>query len=281
MIDVIIPLYNARNTLELTLMSLDIQTMRDKIEIYLIDDASNESYEDILDEFKDLNINYHRLNENVGPALARQKGLDISSNAYVMFIDSDDYLYKVDAIELLYKNIIEGYEYVIGLTYDEKRNRYLFNEGDLHAKLYSRKFIEAKNIRFNDSRFHEDNYFNNLFLACDPKIKKIEDCMYLYRYNKDSITNDDKNFKRLEILLKNISEFIKESKKRNANKEIIIHLLVTKIRYFTSLYITFDDEMRKTFEDWIKKYDLPFSEYIGRLDYDGIYNDMLIQYDKK
>ena len=280
MIDIIIPLYNARETLELTLMSLDVQTMKKDIIVYLIDDASNETYEDIIKSFKDLKITYYRLDKNVGPALARQKGLDIGNNDYVMFLDSDDYLYKTDAIEILYKNIIEGYDYVIGITYDEKKGKYLFNEGDLHGKLYSKKFINEKNIKFNNSRFHEDNYFNNLFLACNPKTKKVEDCMYLYRYNKNSITNDEKDFERLELFLKNINQFLTEVENRETNKEMVIHLLVTKVLYFTSLYVTFDEEKRKTFEKWIKEYDLPFLEYIGRLDYDGVYKEMLEEYDK-
>lgn len=280
MIDVIIPIYNARKTLELTLMSLDIQTIREKLEIHLIDDASIEKYDDIINKFGNLKIHYHRLENNVGPALARQKGLDISKNDYVMFIDSDDYLYKANAIEDLYKNITEGFDYVIGLTYDERRGIYLFNEGDLHAKIYSKRFIVENNIRFNNSRFHEDNYFNNLFLSCSPKTKKIDECIYLYRYNKDSITNDDKDFERLELFLKNVNEFIKETQERKANREIVIHLLVTKIMYLTNLYSTFDIGKKRLFESWVKKYDLPFLEYMGRTSYDEVYNEMMENYDE-
>ena len=47
-ISIIIPIYNARNTLEKTLMSLDIQTMRNMLEVYLIDDASKDKYDDII-----------------------------------------------------------------------------------------------------------------------------------------------------------------------------------------------------------------------------------------
>ena len=104
--------------------------------------------------------------------------------------------------------------------------------------------------------------------------------MYLYRYNKNSITNDEKDFERLELFLKNINQFLTEVENRDTNKEMVIHLLVTKVLYFTSLYVTFDEEKRKTFEKWIKEYDLPFLEYIGRLDYDGVYKDMLEEYDK-
>ena len=279
MIDVIIPLYNASSTLEQTLMSLDIQTMRDDINVYLIDDYSSDKYDEIIEKFDKLKINYYRLEKNVGPAQARQKGIDISSSEYIMFLDADDYLYKIDSVQELYDGI-KGYEYVMGYSYDEKRGRYLYNEGDLHGKLYSRKFIKDKNIKFNNSRFHEDNYFNNLYVVCEPKTKKLEEGVYIYRYNKNSITNDDKTFERLEILLKNIKEFLKEAKKRNAKKELILHLLVTKIRYLTCQYVMFNEEQRVQFEGWLEKYELPFLEYMGRLDYNNIKEELMEKYNK-
>ena len=90
MIDIIIPIYNARKTLELTLMSIKLQTIINKINIYLIDDNSSEDYKDILNKYKDMNIIYIKLDKNNGPAVARQKGIEMSSSKYIMFIDADD-----------------------------------------------------------------------------------------------------------------------------------------------------------------------------------------------
>ena len=47
MIDLIIPIYNAEKTLDLTLMSIKMQTIVDKITVYLIDDCSEDNYEEI------------------------------------------------------------------------------------------------------------------------------------------------------------------------------------------------------------------------------------------
>ena len=76
-IDIIIPIYNSKDTLEKTLISIERQNILDKIEIYLIDDYSTDNYESILNRYNNLNIHYHKLDKNVGPGLARQKGIDI------------------------------------------------------------------------------------------------------------------------------------------------------------------------------------------------------------
>ena len=140
MIDIIIPVYNARKTLELTLMSIKLQTIIDKINIYLIDDDSSEDYKDILNKYKDMNIIYIKLDKNNGPAVARQKGIEMSSSKYIMFIDADDLLYDADSIKKLFNKIEEDYDYVVGITIDEKQNTQIMNESDLHGKIYKREF---------------------------------------------------------------------------------------------------------------------------------------------
>ena len=227
MIDLIIPIYNAEKTLDLTLMSIKMQTIIDKITVYLIDDCSKDNYDKTLNNHKDMNIVYKRLDKNSGPAVARQIGIDISSNKYIMFIDADDLFYDTDSVKRLYEIIEEGYDYVVGCTYEEKREIKIQNESDLHGKIYRRQFIEDNDIKFNETRVHEDNYFNNLVLACDSLTKKILDYVYIYVDNDESITNSqrEKEFDRLEILLSNMRQLLDESKKRNCNRETIAYLM--------------------------------------------------------
>ena len=54
MIDLIIPIYNAEKTLDLTLMSIKMQTIIDKITVYLIDDCSKDNYDKTLNNHKDM-----------------------------------------------------------------------------------------------------------------------------------------------------------------------------------------------------------------------------------
>ena len=265
MIDIIIPIYNSGNTLEKTLMSLKLQTLIDKINIYLIDDNSIENYDELLNKYKDMNINYLKLDKNVGPGQARQKGLEISNGEYILFIDSDDLFYDSDSIKNLYEEIIKGYDYVIGITYEEKRQIEIYNSSDLHGKIYRRKFLEDNSISFNKTRIHEDNYFNNLVLLCNPKEYELLEKVYIYVDNKDSITSTskEKEFNNLEIMISNIKELLEEAKKRNCDKEKIIAFILNKINYFNRIFLSFTDTEKNVFIAWIKQYNLKIENYIN------------------
>ena len=265
MIDIIIPIYNSGNTLEKTLMSLKLQTLIDKINIYLIDDNSIENYDELLNKYKDMNINYLKLDKNVGPGQARQKGLEISNGEYILFIDSDDLFYNSDSVKKLYEEIIKGYDYVIGITYEEKRQIEIYNSSDLHGKIYRRKFLEDNSISFNKTRIHEDNYFNNLVLLCNPKEYELLEKVYIYVDNKDSITSTskEKEFNNLEIMISNIKELLEEAKKRNCDKEKIIAFILNKINYFNRIFLSFTDTEKNVFIEWIKQYNLKIENYIN------------------
>ena len=277
MIDIIIPVYNARKTLELTLMSIKLQTIIDKINIYLIDDNSSEDYKDILNKYKDMNIIYKKLDKNNGPAVARQKGIEMSSSKYIMFIDADDLLYDADSIKKLFNKIEEDYDYVVGITIDEKQNTQIMNESDLHGKIYKREFLLKNNIKFNNTRIHEDNYFNNLVLLCEPKQKEILENVYIYVDNKDSITNinKEKEFENLEIYISNIKEIIEEATKRNIEKDLIIKYLIMKLKYINRIYNKLSEKQQEIFKNWLEKYDIKLEKYINNTQYDKIYNELL------
>ena len=277
MIDIIIPVYNARKILELTLMSIKLQTIIDKINIYLIDDNSSEDYKDILNKYKDMNIIYKKLDKNNGPAVARQKGIEMSSSKYIMFIDADDLLYDADSIKKLFNKIEEDYDYVVGITIDEKQNTQIMNESDLHGKIYKREFLLKNNIKFNNTRIHEDNYFNNLVLLCEPKQKEILENVYIYVDNKDSITNinKEKEFENLEIYISNIKEIIEEATKRNIEKDLIIKYLIMKLKYINRIYNKLSEKQQEIFKNWLEKYDIKLEKYINNTQYDKIYNELL------
>lgn len=280
MIDIIIPIYNASSTLSKTLESISNQKINVKYNVYLIDDCSNDNYDEIINKFNNLNIIYHRLDKNVGAGLARQKGIEISKSKFIVFLDSDDLFYDNNSLNKLYTNIIDNYDYVIGYTYDEAREMFLLNEGDLHGKIYRRKFINDNDIRFNNTRYHEDNFFNNLFLACSPRIKKIEDNIYYYVKNANSLTGDKtKEFERLEILLSNMHEYLEECRKRSCDRFKALYLIAIKIKYFNRIWNSFSDNQKDTFKYWLKKYDLDLEKYIGNTNFEEVLSDIILNSD--
>jgi glycosyltransferase involved in cell wall biosynthesis len=89
LVSIIIPTYNRNNILERAVKSVIGQTFQD-FEILIIDDASTESPEKIVDSFNDDRINYICHKFNKGGSAARNTGIRASKGNYIAFLDSDD-----------------------------------------------------------------------------------------------------------------------------------------------------------------------------------------------
>lgn len=99
-----IPVYNAKNTLKDTLMSIAVQTEQPK-EILIVDDGSTESYDDILVLFD--NIRYIKLDKNGGVGKVRQTIVNECKTKYLTMIDSDDIFANAFAIQNFQDLIIQ------------------------------------------------------------------------------------------------------------------------------------------------------------------------------
>lgn len=265
MIDIIIPAYNAHSTIENTLMSIAMQTIKHKINVYIIDDASEYSYESVIDKFKqNLNINLLKLEINCGPGMARQYGIDNTNSEYIYFIDADDVFVNSNSLQKLYYKIID-YDVVYGYTFNEESNECVFNLGDLHSKLFRRKFLEDNNIQFNNSRYHEDNAFNSLVIIHNPKVLLIDNVVCFYSFNKNSVTHDSKikQFERLEIYVDNMNYVIKKCKNDNCDINLIKNYIYTKYKYLNRVYDCSSQDEKKKIKKWLSKY--AFTELINLL----------------
>ena len=214
MIDVIIPAYNAHKTILKTLLSIEIQTTVDKINVYIVDDASDKDYEQIKNMFKDtLNIKIIRIEKNEGPGVARQVGIDNSDGEYIIFLDADDIFYDIHSVENLYKGI-QKYDGVVGLV-EEQLNKdettiLKGKEEDLHGKMYRRSILKKHNIKFYPVRNHEDNVFNLLYSDCCQALNYIDKKIYVYRNTENSITNNTYIEEKLGSFIDMYSKFIED-----------------------------------------------------------------------
>ena len=197
MIDVIIPAYNAHETIERTLYSIAYQRNSEDLNVYIINDNSIKDYSKEIDFFKDfINIKELKLNENKGPGYARQYGLDQSNSEYVVFIDSDDIFATPLSIITLYKMIEQESLDVVFSTFLEETREHKFNTfvNDtvaLHGKIYRRKFLEDNNIRFPNYYAEEDNAFNHLVLLYNPKMNIVNEKTYIWMNNENSLTRKE------------------------------------------------------------------------------------------
>lgn len=194
-IAVIIPTYKAHKTIERTLLSIALQSIKDKIKVYISVDADGEDYDYLYDykRFFDMEILYAK--KNGGPGVARQYAIDRSKEPYIVFIDADDSFVGAFALAYLHQIIRSGDDVIMGraLMVEETRNGMLQNhEQDmvwLHGKIYKREFMEKYKIRFTKLRANEDVGFNRLFklLKGNNRIPSLNQVVYAWHYEENSI----------------------------------------------------------------------------------------------
>lgn len=208
-IDIIIPAYNVPdNILYRCLASIACQDIVSEVEVTIVDDASTtENYAEVIKYFEPiLKINLLRYETNGGPGVARQYGIDHTSNGYLTFIDADDTFNGSFALKAL-RNGLEInnglFQMCVGV-FDEVHEEGLrpgegpilmAHEQDLvwmFGKIYRRSFIDRYNIHFHESsRANEDNGFNRLFQLCtsdQEQINFIPAHVYYWHENPNSIT---------------------------------------------------------------------------------------------
>lgn len=252
-LDIIIPAYNAHETIERTIESIVNQKNADGYKVYVVNDCSDNDYSNIINRYSNvINIAEIKTEINGGPGLTRNYGLDNSKGKYVMFIDSDDYLYDNNSLKKLYDAITENESVdmvISSFIYERDGQRIVKKENPvwLHGKVYKRSFLDKYSIRFNSSSSNEDNGFNRLVLFMNPNLKIIDDITYVYSENPNSITRRNNRlfkFEGLEGLAYNITWAIKEAIKRNANEFDIVIIALNTITamyfYYNELYNEYD-----------------------------------------
>ena len=197
MVEVGIPVYKARDTLPAALDSLVSQTKKTFI-VCLSIDGDGEDYSDIIKTYQQrgLKMRVIKSEENKGPGAARQAVLDTTMCDYIMFLDADD-MFMPRAIEVLYQNIrLKNYDILRGSFIREQSNKddLLLSASSnvitwFHGKIYKVKYLKDNNIRFLEwLRTDEDAYFNAVAWNSTKNKGVIEEVMYIWRDNKNSIT---------------------------------------------------------------------------------------------
>ncbi|MDG2050227.1 MAG: glycosyltransferase family A protein [Myxococcota bacterium] len=88
---IVIPTYNRPGLLGRALKSA-LANLQPDDEILVIDDGSKLEYGDVMSEFEDDRIHYHKI-PNAGVSAARNRGLDLARHRHVAFLDDDDEWY--------------------------------------------------------------------------------------------------------------------------------------------------------------------------------------------
>lgn len=203
MVNIVIPTYKARDTLANALNSLCAQTKK-LFWVTLVQDADNEDYSDIIEEFisRGLHISLLTREENGGPGCARNDGIKFSHKCnfdYIIFLDADDMLLpqavehltreiQVNKADLIISSI--KYERKFGFDFDMEADK--LTSTWCHGRIYRTEYLIENNIFFKDNlRVNEDSYFNLVATLCTKKRGFLNEVTYLWRNNKSSITRSE------------------------------------------------------------------------------------------
>lgn len=228
-VSIIIPVYNAKKYIGRSLTSICSQTHQN-LEVILIDDGSTDGSLKICQSWakQDERIFvYHQ--ENAGVSEARNKGLELATGDYIMFVDADDWIMK-DMVQTLYElavkhqadvstcgylEVLEGQEQFIkeqekeGQTSDREplvqeaaekieAGLQLLLPWAVYCKLYRKELLEK--IRFKKYKIAEDLVFNTEII-CDTDLQRvvtIDRKMYYYFIHENSAIRQGYQKKYLE-----------------------------------------------------------------------------------
>lgn len=247
MIDIIIPAYNAKETICQTLLSINMQTIKELCKIYIINDGSNDDYSNEISMFKGrIDITEIKLTENSGPGIARQVGINASNSEYIIFIDSDDEFYDCYSLENIFQVIEKGnYDMVTSNMLEIENDNsyeYMSEFNVLHSKIYRRKYIKDNGICFPNLYHSEDISFNDLCMIFNPKIGYCEKLVYVYKRRENSLTFNDYYFldQHIKYYVESKVWTINKAKEYNAEACEIAKIVISSFAY---LYYYFCNNM--------------------------------------
>ena len=192
-ISVIIPVYNAEESIEKCLDSIKNQTWKGEFEIIVINDGSADRSGEILENYRQKNpeMPIQLINqENGGVSKARNTGLKIAKGDYIALLDSDDewlpektekqmkYLvnqnFRVDFITSLWNDEKVSFPYAIGGNglVAINLNKLLFKvSGQTSTAIFKKKILGNTGFFDERQRYSEDANFwmrisenNSMFL---------------------------------------------------------------------------------------------------------------------
>lgn len=279
MIDIIIPTDAEYEKILETLFSICVQTIREKIKVYIIVTKFDERYENIKKIFEnklDMIIVYL---EDTNLGIARNKGIEISQNPYILFLNSGDRIYHGYSLKILLDSIEDNdISYGIEVLQKDDGNIIYNNsiKNKLNSKLYKREFIEKNNILFNNIDKYSEIAFDILTSKLTEKICFIDEYIV---FNKEENNFEFYDFKKY---IENIEWLIKEYKKRNLLDKVIALEINSVIIYSYFEYLKYikNKDVNKICK-WLNDIMNLYNKYKDLLTIDDIENEYLYYYSKQ
>lgn len=192
-LSVIIPTYNRAPLLERAIASVLKQTVLPR-EIIIIDDGSDDQTGHLvkcIENFSDVKLLYYK-QKNSGPASARNRGIEMSSSAFLAFLDSDDHWHK-RKIEIQSRELVKNNQCRISHTREKwfRRGEHL-NQKKIHLPPGGNIFnsclklccVGMSTVMMNRSIFDDYGLFDETLRCCEDydfwlRVSVVEDFLLI------------------------------------------------------------------------------------------------------
>ena len=203
MVEILISVYNAENTIKRCLDSILLQTFTDyKVLIY--DDASTDSTADIIDlysrEYDFIRIEHSCINR--GPGGGKNYLLNMASEEYILFVDADDYLdmhylenlskYTKSDVDIIFSgftSVDSNGNIIYTRKYDSAESA-LISAISNWGKLIKLDYFKKNNIVIPSGKVLDDVLVRGVIIAHNPSVVLCpEEVGYFYVVNNTSVSH--------------------------------------------------------------------------------------------
>lgn len=273
LISVVIPVYNTYQYLDECITSVICQSYKN-IEIILVNDGSTDNSGVLCKKYSEVDTRISVINKcNGGLSSARLAGFKKAIGKYIYFMDSDDYLEK-ELLKKLHTTMVEKNTDIgicsfrrFGMKQDiynidvpkdilghKEIGEYLIESciggitkkefPDLATYMWMRLFRRDKileNFFYSEREYYtEDSLFNLEYLRNCNSASVVNEPLYNYRYNNESLTNQYRKNK-WEMLLKRQMFYVEYFNEYGCSQKMKIRLDYALLR---AVYWGIDNELR-------------------------------------
>lgn len=249
-VSVILPTYNRAHLVGRAIQSVLNQTFQD-LEIVVVDDASTDNSEEIVKNFSNPNIKYHRHESNRGANAARNTGISIAKGEYIAFNDSDDEWLptKLEKQVIIIENteddigiVYSGFYQIIGNVKSYVPSVSIKKkDGNIYKSLLYGNFVTTQTVLIKRECFEKVGFFDEelprlqdwelwLRISKNYKFKFIDEPLVIANLQPNSISNDRN---ALNVALKLIINKHFEDEELPSQIRSLHHLELARSLYFS------------------------------------------------
>lgn len=236
---IIIPVYNVEDYIKKCLDSVFFQTEKD-FEVIVVNDGTKDNSMDIV---KNYNVKVIE-QENKGLSAARNRGVQVATGEYIIFLDSDDYIEEklLEEINKSLKNNPDLVRFQIKEVYPDREIEYKENSftgltgEEAFKKMVEYHFVEnawcyaikrkyylESGFKFKEGAIHEDFGLTPLVIIKASQVNSISYIGYNYVQRQGSIMNSKdsaKELKKAHDIYEHYKYLIKEIDKTSLDSKI-------------------------------------------------------------